>query len=58
LKAGFLGSERGGCKNKKTMPPPLQGGLEGKNQSFRVSRGLEEEARQGKKLNRRLRSNI
>ena len=40
--------------------PPPQRGLEGKNQSFRVSRGLEEqeERKEKKKLYRKLSSNI
>ena len=55
--AAFRG-RRGGVEEKRKnklyiyifffLPPPSGRGLEGKNHSFRVSRGLEEEARKEK----------
>ena len=53
--AAFRGPRGGSKKREKTnyiyiffLPPPSGRGLEGKNHSFRVSRGLEEEARKEK----------
>ena len=48
LKAGFLGPEGGSSIFFWDLPPSGRRGLEGKNQSFKVSRGLEEEARKEK----------